>query len=207
MRGHIRRRGKNSFELKWDAPREGGGRKIRYKSFKGSRRDATAELNKILAQAADGIAIEPSKVTVGAYVAQRIEQWASSGRISPKTQERYRTLLARQILPHIGARLLQKLTPADVERWHTALQGKISARTIGHAHKVLGKALRDAVRLELLPRNVAATQPPPKIVAEEMQILSPEQVAALPAVLDGHPVAPIATAALFTGMRVGELLA
>ena len=206
MRGHVRRRGEGSFELKWDAPREGGGRKTHYKSFKGSRREALAELNKILARAADGIAVEPSKITIGAYVAQRIEQWTTSGTISPKTAERYRTLLARQILPHIGARPLQKLTPADVERWHTALQGKISARTIGHAHKVLGKALRDAIRLELLLRNVASVQPPPKVVTEEMQILSPEEVAALTAVLDGHALAPIAITALYTGMRAGELL-
>jgi integrase len=206
VRGHIRKRGASSWELKYDIDRVEGGRHTVYHSFKGTRREAAAELARLLARAADGIAIEPSKITVGAYVAQRIEQWAISGRISPKTQERYGTLLARQIVPYIGTRPLQKLTPADVERWHTALQGKISARTIGHAHKVLGKALRDAVRLELLPRNVAAIQPPPKVVAEEMQILSPEQVAALTAVLDGHTLAAIAVAALYTGMRAGELL-
>jgi integrase len=214
MRGHLRRRGKNSFELKWDAPREGGGRKTHYKSFKGSRREAMAELNKILAQVADGIAVEPSKVTVGQYVAQRIEQWAATGTISPKTAERYRSLLAQQIAPHLGTRPLQKLTPADIERWHTALQntprqdgkGWLSARTIGHAHRVLSKTARDATRLELLPRNVVAVQPPPKVVAEEIRILSPEQVAALPALLDGHPLAAPTIIALFTGMRRGEIL-
>src|SRR5262245_16692789 len=157
-------------------------------------------LPRLRAQAADGINTAPSKLTVDQYVRERIEQWAAVGTIGSKTAERYRTLLAQQIAPHLGTCPLQKLTPASIERWHTALQGKVSARTCGHAHKVLGKALRDAVRLELLTRNVTAVQPPPKVVVEETQILSPEQVAQLTA-------APIATVALFTGMRAGELLA
>jgi hypothetical protein len=37
-RGHIRGRGKNSFELKYDVAHEDGGRRTVYKSFKGAKR-------------------------------------------------------------------------------------------------------------------------------------------------------------------------
>jgi integrase len=206
-RGHIRRRGTNSWEIKIELDRDAvGKRQTRYRSFRGPKREAQAELARLLVRAADGTSTAPSKLTIGQFVRERIEQWAASGAISPKTTQRYRGLLAQQII-HLDPRPLQKLAPVDIERWHTALQGKVSPRTIGHAHRVLGKALRDGVRLELLTRNVTALQPPPKVTPKEMSILSPEQVAALPALLDGHALAAIATVALFTGMRQGELLA
>lgn len=46
MTGHIRRRGKQSWELKFDAGNDAvtGKRKIRYQSFKGTKREAEIEL-------------------------------------------------------------------------------------------------------------------------------------------------------------------
>src|SRR5262245_9177770 len=105
MRGHIRRRGKNSFELKWDVPREGGGRRIVYRPFKGTRREAAAELARLLARAADGGHVDPSKLTVADHVRARFKQWQASGAISPKTAEGYAGLMERHIVPHIGGKL------------------------------------------------------------------------------------------------------
>jgi integrase len=63
------------------------------------------------------------------------------------------------------------------------------------------------MRHDLVVRNVATIERAPKVNADEMRILSPEQVAELPARLDGHPLAAPALVALFTGMRRGEILA
>jgi integrase len=48
---------------------------------------------------------------------------------------------------------------------------------------------------------------PPKVVAEEMQILTPQQVKEFETLLHGHPLEVPAVVALFTGLRRGELLA
>jgi integrase len=48
---------------------------------------------------------------------------------------------------------------------------------------------------------------PPKIIAEPMHILTPEQVSTLPARLAGRRIWAPAVTSLFTGMRRGELLA
>jgi integrase len=216
VRGHLRRRSAGSWEIKYDIDREEGDRHTVYRSFKGTRREAAAELARLLARVADGAHTEPNKLTVGQYVRSRIEQWVTAGVIGPKTSERYRGLAEMQIIPHLGNKLLQRLTPRDVEWWHTALQsagrhdgkgGSVSARTIGHAHRVLSKALRDAVKHELVVRSATSVQPPPKVAAEEIHILSAAQVAELPALLDGHPYAAPTLVALFTGVRRGELLA
>jgi integrase len=217
MRGHIRRRGGNgSWELKFDtAHRADGRRKTVYKSFRGTRREAQAELARLLARVADGGHVDSSKLTVAEYVRVRLGQWEASEQISPKTAERYRGLLNAQIVPlPIGNRPLQKLGTADVEAWHTTLKikgrhdgrGGLHSRTVAHAHRLLRKALGDAQRHNLVLRNVCTVQRPPKVIAKEMRVLNPEQVAALPAQLDGHPLAASALVALFTGMRRGEIL-
>jgi integrase len=221
MRGHIRRRGAQSWQLKYDIARTEGGRHIVYRSFKGTRREAQAELARLLARAADGGHVDPSKLTVADHVRARFEQWKATGAISPKTAEGYGGLIERHIIPHLGRKLLQKLTTRDIEAWHSILltsgrkgrygrpggQAGVSTRTIGHAHRVLSKALREGMRHDLVLKNVAAIERAPKVTADAMTILTPEQVAELPARLKDHALAAPAIVALFTGMRRGEILA
>jgi hypothetical protein len=194
--GHIRQRGKRSWELKFDIGRDPktGKRQVRYHSFKGSKREAQAELTRLMAKALEGAYVDPNKLTIASHVRARIQQWESSGDISEKTAERYRELLDNQIEPHIGAKLLQKLKSIDIEEWHTALKnsgrkngkGGLSNRTIGHAHRVLSKALREATRHDLIVKNVAAEEGAPRVNTEEMVILT--QLAELPSRLTGRPI-------------------
>ena len=186
MTGHIRRRGERSWELKFDIGTDPttGKRRIRYASFKGTRRDAGTKLAELIAAVGKGEYVEPNKLTVAAHVRARIEQWQVAEEISPKTAERYLQLLDNQIVPHLGAKLLQKLTPADVEGWHATLKtkgrrdgkGGISNRTIGHAHRVLSKALRDAARYNQVVKNVATEEGAPKVSTKEMVILTEDQI-------------------------------
>ena len=76
-----------------------------------------------------------------------------------------------------------------------------------HRAVQLDAGLRDGIRHELIRRNVAAEQRPPKVIVEKMQILSADQVIDLAACLDGDPLAAPAQFAVFTGVRRGELLA
>ena len=85
MKGHVRRRGANSWELKFDAPREDGGRRIVYCSVKGTRREAQAELARRLAQVADGGHVDPHKLTVINHVRARTALWRANGTISART--------------------------------------------------------------------------------------------------------------------------
>jgi integrase len=214
MRGHIRKRGRNSFELKFDVAPVKGKRQTRTQTVRGALREAKNELTRVLAQVADGGHINPSKVTVAEYLRARLEIWRAMGTVSAKPAERYQQLIRCQIEPFIGGKLLQKLTEEEVEAWHAQLltagrhdgAGGIATRTVKDAHRVLSKALDEAVRHKLVPRNVCALQRPPKVVSEEMRILSPEQVVGFPALLDGYEIAAVSVTALFTGMRRGELL-
>jgi integrase len=215
MSGHIRKRGRNSWRIKFEAERDPitGKRKIQYQTFRGTRQEAKAKLIELLASVGKGTYVETNKITIADFVKARIEQWEAAGKLSARTAVRYRELLANQITPHIGAKVLQKLRPLDIEEWHTTLRingraggkGGLAARTIGHAHRVLSKALSDALRNELTVKNVAKAHSAPKVPDEEMIIV--HDVPALVEKLKSHRLQIPAVVSLFTGMRLGEVLA
>jgi integrase len=124
-------------------------------------------------------------------------------------------LVENQIVPHIGAMMLQKVRPLHVEQWHADLRtkgradgkGGIAPRTIGHAHRVLSSALNDAAENDLVMRNVLQSKSPPKVPDDEMIIV--QDVPAFIATIktNGRALYVPAMTSLFTGMRRSEILA
>lgn len=100
----------------------------------------------------------------------RIAGEVAAGHIKPRTGESYRDLLERHVLPTPLAKVkINALTVHDVRAWQRAKLAEpsrrtkagaepkpLSPRTVGMAQAVLRRALNDAVRDELLARNVAA---------------------------------------------------
>ena len=192
MRGHIVRRGRKSWRLKFDVGRdpETGKRLIHYVTVRGKRADAERELRKQLSQIDKGIIIEPTKATVAEYLDTWLDDVAPDS-VGPKALERYRGLARNQIKPTLGTIQLQRLRPRDIKRWHRELisAGKISTRTIRHAHGVLQKALADAAAVEIVERNVASIIKPPKVKDTEkkkMVILTEKEAPDTLQKLEGH---------------------
>lgn len=218
-RGSISRRGLNSWRLKFEGGRINGKRQTRYVTFRGTRIDAQRELTRLLASRDSGAFVEPTRVTVAdhlrAWLGQLSDEFTpSTPGLSPKTAERYRQLAEQQIYSHLGEIPLQKLRPAKVREWHEILLAsggkggrRLSARTVGHAHRVLHRALERAVETEILWRNVSSVVRPPRVEELEVQILDAERIALVTERLEGHPLFPVALLVLGTGLRRGEALA
>jgi len=211
-RGNITKRGSTSWRLKYEAGDPDsitGKRRTRYVTLRGTKEGAQAELTRRLAEVDAGTAVEPSRITIAEY----LRGWLGTGEgLSRKTLERYRQLAERQIIPHLGATLLQRLRPAQIHQWHSILLksggkgGKpLAARTVGHAHRVLHRGLAPAFSLEIISRNVADAVPPPKVESSQIEILSAPDIPDVLAKLKGHRLYPIAAFALGTGIRRAEL--
>jgi hypothetical protein len=81
-RGNITKRGKNSWQLKFDVPAIDGKRKQRYSTVRGSYQEAQKELTRLLNEKDEGTLPDPSNATVAEYV----RQWLNSTHEqSPKT--------------------------------------------------------------------------------------------------------------------------
>jgi integrase len=74
-------------------------------------------------------------------------------------------------------------------------------------HAVLHKALAQALKWNMIPRNAADAVKAPRPAPEEMHPLSPDEARRLIEAVSGDPLEALYVLAVQTGMRQGELLA
>jgi integrase len=217
MSGHIRRRGEQSWELKYEAgtdPRTGR-RVTRYVSFKGTKREAQTELIRLMDAVRRGDHIDPSKVTVSEFLDRWQKDWAANN-VSPKTQERFSQLIMHQVQPHLGSMPIQKLRAVHLSELYGRLLrngrvggGELSAKTVGHVHRCLRRAFGHAAQWGLITQNPVALVHPPRVQQAEIEILRENEVEAMLASVRTRNamLCTIAIVALGSGLRRGELCA
>ena len=205
MNGHTVRRGKGRWALVLESKDEQGRRKQRWRSFKGNKDQADQELRRLLVAADEGRAIEPAKMTVNQLVTHWMEAYASTN-VRARTKAGYEGVARRYIAPNIGAVPIAKLTPAHVQGLYSKLllQG-LSARTVLSAHRLLREVLHQAVRWELLVRNVCDQVDPPRPQHKDMRTLDTDQAIDFLSRVQDKPLGHMFALALHTGMRRSEL--
>jgi integrase len=206
--GHIRQRSLGSWEIRYPvATGPDGQRRTATKTVRGSKRDAQIALRAAMGAVDRGEHVTPSKITVAEHVTARVEQWRAAGRISPSTHEHYEQLAA-MVVAHLGDVAIQKITTLDIERWHTALRAKgLSPAVVTNAHNLLSRALSDAVRHNLLLRNLAREQKPPAGRSPEVAIVPADQIKPMLAKLEASDLHVPVVVALYCGLRRGEQVA
>ena len=175
-----------------------------------TKRDAEQAMRAFLTTVDDGQALLPTKVTVEQYLAGWLDAVEPS--LAATAASNYRTIVRCYILPHLGGRQLTSLRPDHLISAYRALltaggrEGRpLSATTVRTAHRILSKALNDAVRDGVLPRNPAATVPLPRSVKPDLQVWDRAQVAAFLEVAREDRLRVAWLLALLCGLRRGEL--
>jgi len=214
MRGHIRQRGKRSWQIKFDDGRDPstGKRRIRYKTVSGTKREAERELNKMLSDLDRGSFVDAGRLSTGQFLKNWLSDHAAHS-VSRKTFERYEEIVRTHLVPKFGALKLSALRPSHIQRaWGEDLlsgrrdgRGGLSARTIQHHHRVLSQALSQAVRLQLLAVNPATAVSPPRPQRREILVLQDDELASLLRALEGNPMYVPVLLAATTGLRRGEV--
>lgn len=126
--------------------------------------------------------------------------------LRPRTLDGYRAMVEMWVAPAIGSVPIRELRVVDVERMVNSVLAKRSPQTARHALKVLRSALAQAVRSEIIDRNVAALVRAPKITRPSLEPLTLEEARRFLESVRDHPRYPLYSLAITTGMRRGELL-
>lgn len=155
--------------------------------------------------------VRPVRGTVEEYLT---ETWLPARRVNlrPSTVHGYEKVIRIRIVPHIGQAQLSSLDAATLERLYATLltsgglEGRaLSPKTVANTAGVLSIALRDAVRLRLLPHNVANDARLPSRAHQEMTAWTEAEASAFLDAVAGERLFPIWRLMLATGMRRGEL--
>ena len=111
------------------------------------------------------------KLTVAAYLDLWLEKVEDT--VSPRTYERHESIVRLHLKPVLGATKLANLTPLNVEQLYRkkSKQG-LAPGSVRRIHITLHKALSDAVRWYILPRNASSAASPPKDSGEETESLT-----------------------------------
>jgi integrase len=178
--------------------------KRRYVSGK-TKTEVRAKLRKLLADRDEGIAYDSENITVGDY----LDTWlgALESSLRDRTWRRHEQVVRLHLKPTIGGVKLDKLNALQVQNVYSQkLNGGLSARSVEIIHVTMHKALKQAVRWSLVPRNVAETITPPRPPKWEITPLT-QQLRSLLETARNDELYALWVLACTTGMRNGELLA
>jgi hypothetical protein len=161
-------------------------------------------------QVAEGTAANTAQ-TVEGYLANWLRTVERT--IQPTTLEQYRLCVHNHLVPRIGAKRLDKLTPLQVQRLISEVADAIAAKgqskgvsTANRCRRVLYMALKQAVRWQLLARNpVEAVNALPE-TPRDMKLWEPAEAARFLAAAQAHRLYAAFYLAMSTGLRRGELL-
>ncbi len=172
-----------------------------------TREEARDKMARALADRLDGLVFDDENVTVGEY----LDSWLKGsvrGSVRQSTHERYEVAVRAHIKPALGRLKLGKLAPAHLAGFYQdRLAAGLAPASVNKLHVTLHKALDQAVRWRMVPRNVAEAVSAPRPSPPEMSTLSPDETRRLLEAARGDRLEALYVLAVHAGMRQGELLA
>ncbi len=209
MRGHIIKRYKGSYTivLNLGIDPSTAKRMQQWVSVKGTKKEAEKRLSDLLHQLDTGTFMKPGKTTLAEYLERWLKDYAKPN-LTPRSFERYESIIRVHLIPTLGGVPLTQLRPEHLQRNYTAkLNEGLSARSVRYYHVVLHVALKTAVQWGLLSRNPADAVTTPRVRRTEMQTWDEDEMARFLEAAGDTPYHALFYTALFTGMRRSELLA
>lgn len=203
--GSVYRRADGRWAGAYYVLRPDGGRE-RLTVYGRTRADASAKLAELVSKTAAGIPLAVKKWTVEAYAQHWLED-VVAGRLRPSTLSSYRGTLRLHIVPTLGRLPLRRVTPAHVRKLLSEkLAGGMSVRSVQIVHAILRAMLAEAMRDELVERNVAAIVKGPSREQAEVKPWTVEEVSTFLRAAGDDRLYALFALGVAVGMRRGELL-
>lgn len=195
-----------------ELPRLPGEKRQRKFIYGKSQKEVRNKATKLIQDIETNQYVKDSKETLEAY----LDKWFSlhKDKITDYTAKGYEVNIKKHINPNIGHIKLNKLMPIEIQTLYDKLLktgnkrtgGGLSATSIKYIHRVLNKALNDAVRMQFIIRNPCDAVVLPKMKKPKVNVLSESQIKYFLDSVKGHKLEPAIHLAVSLGLRRGEIL-
>jgi integrase len=175
-----------------------------------TRKDAQASLNEALVGSQRGTYSAPSRTTVREF----LDTWHEGAKteLALTAWTNYGQIIRRNIKPYLGSKRLTDLSPLDIKKWHGQLLsdgradgGPLAIASVKLAHRILHRALADAVRWNLVAVNPASATRAPRGEQKEMTVWRADEARRFLDAIANDRLVALWTLGLHTGLRRGEL--
>ncbi|WP_458413024.1 tyrosine-type recombinase/integrase [Schinkia sp. CFF1] len=179
------------------------------KNFK-TKKDAKAALDLAIADLhneVDNNESSKESLSLGDYLDYWLKSYAKPN-TSPNTYRGYEQIIRVHLKPGLGHIQLQDLTALQLQDYYIDKLEDLSAQTVKHHHRLLSKALNDAVDWEFVNKSVVQKAKPPKPKKFRPTFYSKEELDRLFEAAKSRTIYyPTIYTAGHTGARLGELRA
>jgi len=143
------------------------------------KRLAEDELAKMIVEVTQG-KVTTGTETLGNLLDQYLEHCQTTKGLSPTTIRKYHSIVESTIRPELGHVRLSKLSAGDLD----GLYGRLTAEgrkatTVQRVHRLIGAALHQAEKWNMIVSNIARNASPPRVQRTEIDVPSPEAVQAM----------------------------
>jgi integrase len=213
MKGNIRKRSENSWQITLDIGRDPAtGKRRQHIETLYSRKAAENRLAELILSIEQGTYERPVRITV----AEWLEKWHRdyvNNQCDRRTAASYLSEIQSHLIPSLGAIRLDQIKASHIQTYISCalregrLDGKggLSARTVRYHYTILSRALKDAVIAGYIGRNIADLVRPPRSKRKIMKTMALEDVPRFLEESLSTPYYRLFYTALYTGMRLGEL--
>ncbi|HET9842412.1 MAG TPA: site-specific integrase, partial [Nocardioides sp.] len=213
MSGNVSRRRSGEWEYRFEAgtdPLTGRRRRLTKSGFR-TKNEAQRAMRQAIGAHETGRSVTRSQQSVEAFV----DQWHAAVKpaLRDTTWVNYRNYLDYYVIPVIGQTRLQDLTALRLnllyahllEKGRVRKAGGLAPKTVQNVHRMLHRALRDAVKWNLLPRNVAEDAEPPRVRRSKPSIWTPAELGRFVVHVSEDRFRAFWLLVATTGLRRGEL--
>ena len=179
------------------------GKQKRKTEYGKTQAEVRGKIDEIKHQLASGT-FNDSNFTVKTY----LERWLAekARQVEKSTMDSYERLTRLHIVPRIGRVPLIKLTALQVQSMMREVSEVAGVRTANACRTLLYSSIKQAMRWQLVSRNVAEAVDPIKKASQEMALWTPDEAVRFLDTASGHRLYAAFYLAMSTGLRRGELL-
>lgn len=202
MNGHIRKRTLPSGKVRYSARLTIDGTERQVGSFS-YKKDAEVCLVRVQRELAAGT-YGRENPTLEDFYSRWIKGKGAS--LKASTRESYEQTFRAHILPFLGEKRLNEITPRDVQTWVGQLsETRLAPASIGRCYRCLRACLKQAEAWGDIDRCPCRSIDLPRVNRRELSFLTPNEIGRLLVEL-GEPERMLVTTLAYSGLRLGEAL-